>query len=111
MPLPPSNLLYDTTNDNRSTMSLTNRIVTILFEGVPSHLDYHLVKEELEKIPGVEDVHCLHIWSISSTACALTVHLKVLAVVSCVLTSSYTPLPIPLIPPNLPIPAIPLIPP
>lgn len=35
------------------------------------------VLEALKNIPGVEDVHDLHIWSISSQATSLTCHIIV----------------------------------
>jgi zinc transporter 2 len=59
-----------------STFSLLGRVVSILFEGVPAHVDYHAVLEKLSDIPGVVDVHDLHIWSISSTTVALTCHIR-----------------------------------
>lgn len=59
-----------------STFSLLGRVVSILFEGVPAHVDYHAVLEKLKAIPGVVDVHDLHIWSISSTTTALTCHIR-----------------------------------
>lgn len=52
-------------------------MVTILFEGVPAHVDYAVIKESFEAIPGVENVHDLHIWSISSQAISLTCHIMV----------------------------------
>lgn len=58
-----------------STFSLLGRVITILFEGVPAHVDYTAVREALESIPGVIDVHDLHIWSISSQATSLTCHI------------------------------------
>jgi Co/Zn/Cd efflux system component len=40
-------------------------------------VDYMAVLEALQNIPGVEDVHDLHIWSISSQATSLTCHIMV----------------------------------
>ena len=39
-------------------------------------MDYHAVLEKLLAVPGVVDVHDLHIWSISSTTTALTCHIR-----------------------------------
>lgn len=58
-----------------STFSLMNRILTILFEGVPAHVDWEKVLNKLKAIPGVKDVHDLHIWSISSNTVSLTCHI------------------------------------
>lgn len=60
-----------------STISLLSRVMTILFEGVPAHVDYHAVHEALKALPGVTDVHDLHIWSISSNTISLTCHITV----------------------------------
>lgn len=59
-----------------STFALLGRVVSILFEGVPAHVDYHSVLEKLNDIDGVMDVHDLHIWSISSSTTALTCHIR-----------------------------------
>jgi cobalt-zinc-cadmium efflux system protein len=45
------------------------------FDGVPSTIDRAKVAAWLQARPGVASVHDLHIWSLSSTKTALTVHL------------------------------------
>ncbi len=47
----------------------------VLMEGVPDAIDRDLVKERLERINGVQDVHDLHIWSITSGMDSLSCHL------------------------------------
>lgn len=42
---------------------------------VPSHLEAGAVRRALELLPGVDSVHDLHIWPISTTEVALTAHL------------------------------------
>lgn len=42
---------------------------------VPNHIDEAAVRSFLEQQPGVEAVHDLHIWGMSTTESALTVHL------------------------------------
>jgi solute carrier family 30 (zinc transporter), member 2 len=59
------------------TIPLIKRIATVFLEGKPSHIDWHDVENRLRDIRGVVDVHDLHIWSISSTSTALTVHIRV----------------------------------
>ena len=44
-------------------------------QGVPSHIDYDKVKIYLAGLAGVEGVHDLHIWGMSTTEVALTAHL------------------------------------
>jgi len=46
----------------------------ILMEATPKHLDLAEVARTLERHPGVEGIHDLHIWSISSGLFALSVH-------------------------------------
>ena len=43
--------------------------------GVPAHIDEEAVTAHLAKCPGVEAVHHLHIWPMSTTETALTAHL------------------------------------
>jgi Co/Zn/Cd efflux system component len=44
-------------------------------ERVPEEVDYEQVEEEMASIPGVNDVHDLHIWSLSVGKISLSVHL------------------------------------
>lgn len=59
-----------------STMPLIRRGLMILLEGVPAHVDWRDVQRRLEAIPGVDDVHDLHIWSLSSDTTSLSVHMR-----------------------------------
>jgi cobalt-zinc-cadmium efflux system protein len=43
--------------------------------GVPSGIDADVVEAELAELEGVETVHDLHIWPLSTTETALTAHL------------------------------------
>jgi len=43
--------------------------------GVPSGIDIDVVEGELARLPGVETVHDLHVWPLSTTENALTAHL------------------------------------
>ncbi len=47
-------------------------------------VDWEIVMSELRGLPGVEEVHDLHIWSISSKSVSLTVHIKVRTAERCV---------------------------
>jgi cobalt-zinc-cadmium efflux system protein len=58
-----------------SSWQLLKDAVNILMESSPTHLDPTLISAELQKIPGVTEVHDLHIWSVSSGRLALSVHL------------------------------------
>jgi len=50
--------------------------VNLALDAVPEHIDILGVKQYLESVPDVADVHDLHIWALSTTETALTVHLK-----------------------------------
>ncbi|MFN7684790.1 MAG: cation diffusion facilitator family transporter [Oligoflexia bacterium] len=49
--------------------------VVVLMEATPSGMDSALVQEALAALPGVSEVHDLHIWSVGSGRMALSVHL------------------------------------
>jgi cobalt-zinc-cadmium efflux system protein len=49
--------------------------VTMALAGVPSSIDPDAVEDHLNALPGVERIHDLHIWPMSTTEFALTAHL------------------------------------
>jgi cobalt-zinc-cadmium efflux system protein len=49
----------------------------VLLEGVPQGVELQQVYDGLKRLPGVEDVHDLHIWEITNGQISLTVHLIV----------------------------------
>lgn len=49
----------------------------ILMEGAPRDLDIEAVRRTLAAIPGVLEVHDLHVWTITSDFISLSAHLKV----------------------------------
>ena len=51
--------------------------INILMEAKPSDIDSNKVAKILKFIDGVEDIHDLHIWMITSDFSVMTVHLKV----------------------------------
>jgi len=53
--------------------------VNLALDAVPEHVDILGVKQYLESVPGVADVHDLHVWALSTTETALTVHLNTVA--------------------------------
>lgn len=54
---------------------LVKESISVLMESAPSHLDPAEVQASLEGVTGVDQVHDLHIWSVSSGRPALSVHL------------------------------------
>ncbi len=51
--------------------------VDILLEAVPRHVQLDKVIETIKKAPGVESVHDIHIWTITSGVHALSAHLVI----------------------------------
>ena len=56
---------------------LVRESVDILLEAVPKHIQVDKVIETIKNVPGVEDVHDIHIWTITSGMPALSAHLLV----------------------------------
>jgi cobalt-zinc-cadmium efflux system protein len=50
----------------------------ILLEGVPRHVRIEEVVQKIRAVPGVNDIHHLHVWSICSHISALSAHIDVL---------------------------------
>lgn len=57
------------------TWSLLKDSVNLAVDAVPRGIDALAVKEALGELPGVESVHDLHIWGLSTTETALMAHL------------------------------------
>ncbi|WP_018759132.1 cation diffusion facilitator family transporter [Paenibacillus terrigena] len=61
----------------RSAWGVIKHTVHILMEGTPITVNQYEVKEALERIEGVIDVHDLHIWTITSNLDSLTCHMLI----------------------------------
>jgi cobalt-zinc-cadmium efflux system protein len=57
------------------TWSLLRRSVALALNAVPAHIDVQEVEVYLRQCVGVSDIHDLHIWGMSTSENALTVHL------------------------------------
>jgi cobalt-zinc-cadmium efflux system protein len=57
------------------TWDLLKNAMSLSMDAVPENIDPHSVKKYLESIEGVKEVHDLHIWAMSTTETALSVHL------------------------------------
>ena len=58
-----------------STWGLLRESVNLALDAVPADIDEMQVRAYLASLPGVTHVHDLHIWAMSTTETALTVHL------------------------------------
>ena len=61
----------------KSAWSIVAETVHLLTEGTPRGIDLDEVAAYLQSFPGVENVHHLHIWGLSSRMRALSVHIVV----------------------------------
>jgi len=59
------------------SFALLKSAVDVLLETTPAHIDLDDVREHLEEVPGVVDVHDLHAWMITSGMPMLSVHVTV----------------------------------
>jgi cobalt-zinc-cadmium efflux system protein len=57
------------------TWGVLKESINLSMDAVPADIDPHAVEDYLGKLPGVNAVHDLHIWAMSTTEVALTVHL------------------------------------
>jgi len=58
-----------------TTWGLTRDALNLALDAVPANIDRHAVEAYLASLPGVIEVHDLHIWAMSTTETALTAHL------------------------------------
>jgi len=56
-------------------VGLLRESINLSMDAVPAEIDPHAVKDYLTNLEGVTAVHDLHIWAMSTTEVALTVHL------------------------------------
>jgi cobalt-zinc-cadmium efflux system protein len=58
-----------------ATWGLFRQSLRLTFDGVPSSIELGSVRAYLRELPGVSDIHDLHVWAMSTSESALTVHL------------------------------------
>ena len=59
------------------TWGILSQAVHVLMEGVPTHLNAKEVGQAMAGVPGVKEIHDLHIWTITSGLDALSSHVVV----------------------------------
>ncbi len=58
----------------RGAWRLVRESVDILLEATPSHISTGAVRAQLAAIPGIESVHDLHVWTVTSGMVAMSAH-------------------------------------
>lgn len=61
----------------KSTISILRESYHFLMEGVPLHIDYLAVGNDLRAVPGVLAVHDLHVWEMTPSFPALIGHIEI----------------------------------
>jgi cobalt-zinc-cadmium efflux system protein len=56
------------------TWRLLREAVAVLLEGTPAHVDLALLRDAVRRVPGVVDVHDLHVWTLTSDVHAMSAH-------------------------------------
>ncbi|MFZ4930792.1 cation diffusion facilitator family transporter [Chryseobacterium sp. Mn2064] len=57
------------------TWRLLKEAINVLLEGTPNDIDIHELRKVLEQTQGVSNVHDLHVWSLTSSVNAMSVHI------------------------------------
>jgi cobalt-zinc-cadmium efflux system protein len=60
-----------------SSIAIIRETLNILLEGTPRGISLSLMRNALEEIGGVENVHDLHVWSLGSQTHALACHVTI----------------------------------
>ena len=60
-----------------TSLSIVRETLNILLEGTPKGISLPEIRSTLARIPGVEDVHDLHVWSLGSQSHALATHVTI----------------------------------
>jgi cobalt-zinc-cadmium efflux system protein len=59
------------------TVALLRQAVNVLLEGVPPHLDVGAIERAMGEVAGVQRVHDLHVWTLTSGREAMSAHVVV----------------------------------
>ncbi len=60
----------------RATWRLLRESLDLVLDAVPRAIDPHAVEDALRALPGVTNVHDLHVWALGSDTTALTAHIQ-----------------------------------
>ncbi|MGQ9638730.1 MAG: cation diffusion facilitator family transporter [Thermodesulfobacteriota bacterium] len=58
-----------------SGLGIIKRTIHIFMQGVPEHLEFNRILQDILGVSGVKSVHSLHIWSINSNEAFLSCHI------------------------------------
>ncbi len=58
------------------TFGILRQATHVLLEGTPRHVDLAALRRELSEIPGVEEIHDVHFWTLTSGVDCASVHVR-----------------------------------
>lgn len=61
----------------KSTWSLLKSTLRLSLDGVPENVDTSKIEKVISEINGIENIHHIHVWALSTTTNALTAHILV----------------------------------
>ena len=61
----------------KSTWGLLAKVVHVLLEGTPEHIDVYRLCSKIEEVEGVTLIHDVHVWTIAPSYEALTAHILI----------------------------------
>ena len=61
----------------RDDFIVTFQMFITMIAAVPRDVDYRLIKQDLQRIPGVKLAHSLNVWSLTMDTIVVSVHLAV----------------------------------
>ena len=70
-------LAADLRADRAPRLDLLREVVDVLLEATPRGVDLDQVRQHIREVPGVVDVHDLHVWTITSGVPVLSAHVVV----------------------------------
>jgi cation diffusion facilitator family transporter len=68
-----------------TTIKVAKDCIFVLMEAAPEGVNMAKFEDELSKVPGVIDVHDLHVWSLSAGKLAMSAHLLTTKETQCIL--------------------------
>ena len=60
-----------------STWNMLKETLKLSIDGVPEGIDIERLKNKIENIPHVRSIHHLHVWALSTTINAMTLHVLI----------------------------------
>ncbi len=61
----------------RSSWHLLSESLNVLMEATPAHIDAEAVREAIRAVKGVQGIHDLHVWTVTSGLVAMSGHIEV----------------------------------